>query len=90
MAERELDVAVRALFAHRTHLTLIAEIKLQRLAADMADAFEVLWHRQEQTLVAAVSVTEDDLWSAQTQEAERLENAMAQFVAGASQTLRSL
>ncbi|WDV52914.1 hypothetical protein PV963_22395 [Streptomyces coeruleorubidus] len=89
-AERELDVAVRALFTHRTHLALIAEIKLQRLAADMADAFEALWYRQEQTLAAAVPVTEDDLWSAQTQEAEKLEETMAQFVAGASETLRSL
>ncbi|MGW3555547.1 hypothetical protein ACWDLL_32600 [Streptomyces griseoincarnatus] len=88
--ERELDVAVRALFTHRTNLTLIADTKLQRLAADMTDAFEALWYKQEQTLAGGAPVAEDDLWSTQAEEAEKLENAMARFVTGVSDTLRSL
>ncbi|MFF4502764.1 hypothetical protein [Streptomyces sp. NPDC001401] len=89
-AERELDGAVRALFTHRTHLTLIADITLQRLAADMTDAFEQLWHKQAETLAAGTPLTEDELWSVQTQEAEKLERTMAHFVARANDVLSSL
>ncbi|MGW7363794.1 hypothetical protein ACWGI8_10270 [Streptomyces sp. NPDC054841] len=89
-AEHELDVAVRALFTHRTHLTLVADPKLQRLAAGMTDAFESLWYKQEQILMERVLASEEDLWSAQSREAEKLEEAMASFVAGASTVLASL
>ncbi|MGW1542554.1 hypothetical protein ACWCPM_20350 [Streptomyces sp. NPDC002309] len=89
-AQKDLDLAVRALFKHRTHLTLIADTKLQRLAADMADAFEALWYAQERILIAGTPASVEDLESAQSQEAEKLEDTMALFVARASEVLRSM
>ncbi|MEU1459027.1 hypothetical protein [Streptomyces avermitilis] len=89
-AEHELNVAVRALFTYRTHLALIADTKLQRLAAGMSDAFEALWYKQEETLSGSRPSSSDDIWSAQSQEAERLEEAMASFVAEAGAMLASL
>ncbi|MBT2365002.1 hypothetical protein J7E88_06640 [Streptomyces sp. ISL-10] len=89
-AEDELNAAVRALFTHRTHLTLIADTKLQRLAAGMSDAFEELWYRQQQILMESTPASDDDLWAAQSQEAEKLEEAMAHFIAEAGAVLASM
>lgn len=90
VAESELDIAVRAIFTHRTHLTLVADTKLQRKAAAMVAAFEALWYKQAQVLEEALPTSNDDLWSAQAQEEEELEEAMAQFVTAAGKALASL